>query len=275
MVGFWEMATGKERLRIDQRPLSSKPIAFSPDGKKLLVASEDGRLQLWDTASGKELHPFPVQETDVSHAAYAPNGKYVVSASADTTLLVWNVAGVRTQRGIKSLTPHELSEKWDDLASADGCKAYQAIVRLVHSPEDAIPFLSKQLRPIPQSDPVKIKRWLTDLDSDTFTIRAEAAKQLENLQEGALPALRQALESPLSAEAHRQIERLLSKCDAERFAPSLERVRLLRAVEVLELLGTLESRSLLRSLSEGAPDAWLTQEGKQALRRLTIQSPAP
>jgi hypothetical protein len=50
------------------------------------------------------------------------------------------------------------------------------------------------------------------------------------------------------------------------------RLRMLRAVEVLEHLDTPESRRLLQSLAGGASDARLTQEAKSALDRLTRQA---
>ena len=42
----------------------------------------------------------------------------------------------------------------------------------------------------------------------------------------------------------------------------------LRAIEVLERIGTADARRILSSLSQGSPHARLTQEGKVALQRL-------
>ena len=46
-----------------------------------------------------------------------------------------------------------------------------------------------------------------------------------------------------------------------------ERLRTYRAVEVLELIGTLAAREILQALADGAPGALLTTSAKAALHR--------
>ncbi len=67
--------------------------------------------------------------------------------------------------------------------------------------------------------------------------------------------------------------RLLDKLKKDRLHPPADRMRLVRAVEALELIGTQEARRVLRNLARGAPEAQLTLEAKTALERLT-QAPA-
>jgi hypothetical protein len=71
----------------------------------------------------------------------------------------------------------------------------------------------------------------------------------------------QALERNPSAEVRRRIEALM-----ERIGP--ERIRPLRAIEVLEHIGTSEAEDLLKKLATGAPEARLTQEAQASLNRL-------
>ena len=47
-----------------------------------------------------------------------------------------------------------------------------------------------------------------------------------------------------------------------------EEVRTIRALELLEQLGTPEARTLLQTLAKGAPNADLTREAKAILDRL-------
>jgi hypothetical protein len=47
----------------------------------------------------------------------------------------------------------------------------------------------------------------------------------------------------------------------------------LRALEVLERIGTAEARRVLREVADGAPAAWQTREAKAALDRLTVAKP--
>jgi hypothetical protein len=46
--------------------------------------------------------------------------------------------------------------------------------------------------------------------------------------------------------------------------PAGERLRGVRAVEVLSRIGTAAARQALMELADGEPDAWLTREAKSA-----------
>jgi hypothetical protein len=58
------------------------------------------------------------------------------------------------------------------------------------------------------ADPQKVARWITDLDSNQFSVREKATRELEKLGESAQPAMRKALENQLKPEAKRRLERL-------------------------------------------------------------------
>ena len=90
----------------------------------------------------------------------------------------------------------------------------------------------------------------------------------KKLGELATPACRKALAGRPSVEAHRRLERLRNKQLAEARRPSAQRVRLVRAVEVLERAGTDEARKLLVTLAKGAPGALLTDSYWNASSRI-------
>jgi hypothetical protein len=136
-----------------------------------------------------------------------------------------------------------------------------------------VPFLAKLMRPQAASaDPHTIAALVGDLDSNQFTVREKAMQALEKLGKVAEPALRTALAARQpSLEIRRRMERILEKLEGPVTAP--ERLRELRALEVLEQIGSAEARQLLETLAQGAADAPLTQEARTALRRLARVAP--
>jgi hypothetical protein len=106
---------------------------------------------------------------------------------------------------------------------------------------------------------------LADLQSDRFELRRQAEATLEKLGDLTEPALRKALADEPPLEVRQRLERLLAK----HFVPTVEQLRELRAVELLELIGTSEAREELQALARGVPDARLTSAAKSALSRLS------
>jgi hypothetical protein len=80
--------------------------------------------------------------------------------------------------------------------------------------------------------------------------------------------LRNALAGQLSLESRRRIERVLETHQTQRLHPSPGQRQLVRAIEVLEQVGTPEARRLLAGLAQGAPAATLTRDAQGALDRL-------
>jgi len=78
--------------------------------------------------------------------------------------------------------------------------------------------------------------------------------------------LKKALAEKSSLEVRQRIDSLLGKLRGPVARPEI--VRAVRAVTVLEEVATPQARKLLQALSQGAPEARLTQEAKAALTRL-------
>jgi hypothetical protein len=174
----------------------------------------------------------------------------------------------------ENLTPQALEAIWSDLRrdDADGTKrAYQHICLLIRHPWQAVPFLKDRLKPVPRPDPIRTEHWIADLDSNDFVTREKASTELEKLGPLARPALSKKLESRLSSlEVRRRLERILAKVDSR--VPSAEELRALRAMEVLEGIGTAEARQLIATLASGAAGAGLTEDAKRGLSRLEKQA---
>lgn len=166
----------------------------------------------------------------------------------------------------KELTAKELDSLWARLAGDDAKEAYQAIVKLSRHPKQGVPLCKERLKPAPAVDAKKVEALVKDLESDKAETADAAAAELEKLGELAEPALRKRLgEKPPEAVAKR-IEGLLAKLGGP-VAPG-EQLRALRAIEVLESIGSPEAADVLKALAGGAPGARVTVEAKASLDRL-------
>src|SRR5262249_19755726 len=127
-VQLWEVASGKERLRLpEDRPI--KCMAFSPAGR-LLATGWHHHIRMTDLVSGKEIGRFVGHERNVACLAFSPDGRRLVSGSEDTTVLVWDMAAITKKARPQAATiqSKELESIWPALASDDASKAYQAIL---------------------------------------------------------------------------------------------------------------------------------------------------
>ena len=103
-------------------------------------------------------------------------------------------------------------------------------------------------------------------NSDRFATREAATKQLLLLGDLAEAPLREALQKQASAEARRRIETILQQSSDVAVQPV--RLQALRAIEVLEKIGSVEARKVLRSLAKGTPDCLITREARGTLAHL-------
>jgi hypothetical protein len=260
------MATGKEIFHVDGRFLDYR---FSPDGL-YLVAIDSEALNVWDVFRSKQVlnrswpdrYPFPV----FSPMVFMPNRKALAMGMMDGNTFIWDLAPETwpSMKSTKDLTKRELDDSWLDITN-DPPKAYMAIRTLVESPVHTIPFLKDHLKPAAEVNSKLVERILADLDSNQFATRDKAAKELAKLGDQIEPSLRKALEGQLSEEVRRQIKAIL---DAPRAVPSGEILRTLRAIQVLERIGTPEARDVLKKLAAGAVAARETREAQESLERL-------
>ncbi|MHB1422943.1 MAG: WD40 domain-containing protein [Gemmataceae bacterium] len=281
-VRLWERASDKQRRAMYGDTASVRAVAFSADGTVLATGSGNGLLRLWDVATGQRLHVFsghrgPVVVAAFAGSAFTPrmrsdsrsesatHGSTLLTASVDGTALVWDLPALLEAGRSKviELSPRQLQALWRDLASDDAPRAYEAMETLVRAAEQTVPFLREQVAPVSAE---KLARRVKELDSDDYATRVRAMNELAEMGKFAEPALRKLLAEKPPLEARRRAEELLEQLDN----PSnlTEHLRALRAVEVLERIGTEPARKALQALAAGAADAQLTREAKAALDRL-------
>ncbi len=250
--------------RLAKLPANVSESAFAPDGRTLAWAEESGVIHWLELATGRERRLLPGHGGSIQQLVFTADGKRIFSTSDDTTVLVWDLVGTEK----RTLSAAQRDACWKDLADKDAAKAYRALTQLIAAPTEALALLRTQLKPAVGVDEKSIARRIADLDDDAFAVREQATEQLRKWGELTEPALRRTLESKPTLEMRRRIQGILDEVADRRAHPSPEQLRQLRAVEVLERIGTPEARTLLESLAKGAAGARLTREAKDTLRRL-------
>jgi len=265
-LAIHEALTGKMVRLIDKlAPDGVGTLAFSPDGRMLAWSGwQVPRIHLLELASGKERHRFDGHMGRVASLTFSPDGHTLISGGEDTTAMVWDLSGKHTRKQ----DPLDLEAAWGDLGRDDAPRAYEAMRSLASSPTESIPYFRKNLRPASVPDEMRIARLIADLDSNQFAVRERAEKELDMMGETSVSAMRKALQGRASVEVRRRLEQLIEKQKREAGNPSANHLRVLRAVEILELVATPDATKLLETLAAGAPEARLTQEAEASLGRL-------
>ena len=269
-VELIDVRTGRMVRQFKIPPGRNDSLAFSADSRTLATGQgtvDDGLILLWETTTGQErLHLSGARQGWINSLAFSPDCRTLASGGVDTTVLLWDVTGLRNKPNAAALSDGELQKNWHDVSEGDAAAAYRAMWTLTTVPQQALPLLRQALKPVPRISDDRIRRLISDLDSDTFAVRERAAKELESLSAAAEPLLRRELKANLTLESRKRIEHLLGRLDQQPL-PGISLVEC-RALELLEQIGTSDAKQLLAKLAAGAPGATLTEEAKAALERL-------
>jgi RNA polymerase sigma factor (sigma-70 family) len=266
----WEAATGKVVARLKTKSWVAQ-TAFHPDNRFIVTNDLDG-IRVHDVRDGADIARFKMPEairagtTPGSYAgclAFSHDGRRMATGHPDSTILLWDVRLPAPRPG--PLAARELESLWADLAGADAAKAWRAVWHLAEAPDDALPFLRGRVRSHPTAAAGLTRGLLADLDGDSFERREAAVKRLKELGLQAEPALRAALRAKPSPEQRRRIEAVLAALPQAPQPPSAEELRQLRAVIVLERIGSPEARRLLEEVAKGPGPARLTRQALAAL----------
>lgn len=275
-IHLWDTASGKERtkLKIADGPTATS-ITFSPDGTRMAAIcwtfqgrASHSRSRLWRVKTGKEIEGFEAPAGTIWSISL--DGRLLVSGHKNSTVLIWDVPSLwsPSQRET-ALTKERLDALWTQLGSDPAKQAYQALAVLSQTPADTLPMLRQRLRPAKANTARSISGLIDDLDSDTFALREKASRELAARGEAAGPAMRAALEAEPSPEVRRRLKEILEKMSSTKVHElrTDEEKRVLRAIAVLEEIGTPEARRILENLAGGAA-APETRAAQQALQRL-------
>ena len=265
-IRLLDATTGKE-LRSLAGLSDIRTVALSSDGRLLAASGYDPpEVHIWDTATGTILARLTGHRGRISSVAFSGDGRTLATGGCDSTVLLWDVASLVSPPESPDPSAMDLANLWEQLASDDAGVAYQATLRLARTPDKAATLLRERLKPVAAPDESRLTQLIADLDSASFDKRQQAQQELASLDAVAEPSLRKALAGKPSAELRLQVEIMLKNLEGPIARP--EQMRAVRAVELLERLGTPAARGLLEELAAGVPEARLTQEAKGALARM-------
>jgi RNA polymerase sigma factor (sigma-70 family) len=292
-VRLWDADMGEQRALLTGHSLGVMFVTFSPDGKTLASVSGNfnkqigGEVRLWsmrygNLPNGEERATLKGHTDSIWSVRFAPDGRTLATASRDQKTKIWETATGQERATLDNglemfdakratkLTDKDLDDIWKALAADDGVQIQQGVGRLARASEQAVPWLTERLKPVPKTEPPPEKRvrdLIAQLDDDDFDTREKATAELAKLGAAVAPMLRKVLEGNPSAEVRQRIGSVLDKFGKPANNP--EQLRQLRALEALELMNTADARKLLEKLAAGAPEAPLTQEAAASHQRLT------
>jgi WD40 repeat protein len=91
------------RLEGHKGPVVS--AVFSPDGHRIVTASNDNTVRIWEARTGSPLFTLVGHTDALSGAAFGPDGKFIVTASFDYTARIWDAESGREHAVLKHPGP--------------------------------------------------------------------------------------------------------------------------------------------------------------------------
>jgi hypothetical protein len=262
----WEVGSGKQRLHLTSKGFFVS-VAFSPDGTLLAHGSTEG-LALHDLLNGKDLwrlgHPVRGQ-----FVAFSPDGALLAvagqTAEGEASITLYDMPRQRHEPLPRELGAEQLEALWADLAVDNDFRLQRVIAGLRAAPTHTVPFLAKKLHPVPGAQLQRVKGLLKDLDDDNAEKRDQAMTSLQQEAAAFEPLLAEVRRDAEPGEVRNRVERILGRQRAAAVPRPL--LTELRAVTILEQIGSAQARAVLRALAGGAAGARLTEEARQALER--------
>ena len=267
----WGDGGGNDVCRIRTVP-GRGPILFPSYQRPpvWMVVLLDKSVILESDSTGAELHRFPEYQDKSWREVkmrLSPDCRSLIGlgereGSARSEVFIWDVSGLIPKPPTAPiLSPRDLEAAWAEMAGIAN-RACPAMRRLAADPRRAVPFLEARLR---RADLVDAPKWLGDLGSADFETRERAEQQLVSLDVAALPLLRKAQRKFESAEVSGRLTRIVRLLDK---AAESDDLRLYRAIDVLEQVGTRPAREVLGRLAGGARGKDAATFAKQAMGRM-------
>jgi WD40 repeat protein/tRNA A-37 threonylcarbamoyl transferase component Bud32 len=93
-IDLWDSASGEKLRTLKGQRDSTRIVAFSPDGKRIVIAGSHRTVgdlaTVWDVATEAASATFKGRNLDFMDVAFSPDGKQIVTGSVYHTLKLWD-----------------------------------------------------------------------------------------------------------------------------------------------------------------------------------------
>ncbi|MBY0458320.1 MAG: hypothetical protein K2V38_13345, partial [Gemmataceae bacterium] len=270
LVRVFDVDSGAEAFKVDRASDGglAHHIAFSPDGRLLVFGTTGtaGGVEVWELATRTQVRRFATGYGETTRLGVLPGGDRFASAGGEETVTVWEL----TPAQAKAPSKNELRAAWDALDAPDGAVGFPAAKRLGSAGAGGAEVLAEGVKELLAAQK-KINGWVEDLGSASFTVREVAAKELVSQGARALPAVTAASKGDNPDRRDHALE-VLRKLEAKNIEVpehglTSDTLRLVRAVQSLEDIGTTSAKELLGQIAATAPGR-ASDEAKAALARM-------
>lgn len=261
---IWDAQTKKLLAQFNPQQMHPEYARFSANGRVILINGYN-MISAWEVATGRERVRFKGHFSRVSAVGFTPDGRGIVSGGDDSQVFLWDYTK-RCPDGIWTTvkhTPEQQVSLWKSLASDDGAESHRAIWELVADPEGTAKFLDERLQPAKLPEAAFLSKCIDRLSGTTFADREKATNELRAFGDMILTQLRAARKKTNDAELRERLDRIIQELEQPAIANS--QLQQVRAVEVLETIGTKEAKLVLEKLARGEASARLTREAKFTL----------
>jgi WD40 repeat protein len=246
-VYVWHLDSGKLLGRFQESVEGITSYAFSPDGGLLAIGDEKGVVTLWEVMSRKRVTILSGHGGRITVLDWSAGWGTLISGSEDGTAIVWDPFHLRPATPVRAQQPADrsLDQLWTTLGE-DAESAHAATITLRQHGARAVDYLVRKIEPGAALDPEEVNRLIVELNHEQFTRREAASRRLREIGPDAGSLLRQVTQrGEQTPEMRRRVGMLLEEYG--KFPP--ERLRRLRGIRALEMIGTPAAVEVLKKLT--------------------------
>jgi WD40 repeat protein len=268
-IRLYEVATGQIALRFemeDGTPMATQSGRFAVSAASDPWPADRTTIRTWDLRSGSIASQSGVTPARWLMGLCQDNRRYIAGLHAGP-YAVAELPRPTIAATAPRVNAADLPNLWKQLGGS-AADAYHASLRLASAGKVAVDLIGANWR-LPPFDPDQARAWIVKLSDDGAAVRSQAREELARAGQQAIPLLREALRQRQPyAGANATLESLVARLSGPLVDDSQE-LRRIRAVDVLEEIGSEDARRLLERIAHGPPLARETRRASDAIQRLS------